>query len=78
MRASAGGLLKRALLGREREMWFVASLPFWISGLLLSMAGIIAPFSRRPGETNLELMSQFFIGIFLGGILLVIAAKIAS
>jgi ABC-type Fe3+ transport system permease subunit len=79
MRVFADGQLKRASLGREREMmWMIASLPFWVSGACLAVGGVLAPFNRHPGETDVDLAQQFFAGTIVGGILLVIAAKIAS
>lgn len=59
-------------------MWIAASIPFWVSGFVFTLGGLIAPFNRRLGETDRDLMEQFIIGIILGGILFVIAAKIAS
>lgn len=59
-------------------MWIAASIPFWVAGFIFTLGGVIAPFNRRLGETDRDLMEQFIIGIILGGILFVIAAKIAS
>lgn len=59
-------------------MWIIASIPFWISGGIITLAGVAAPFIRKDGETDRDLVKQFFTGVLLGGILLVMAAKIAS
>jgi hypothetical protein len=79
MRVSAGGRLKRASLGREREMmWMIASGPFWVSGTALVLFSFTSPFNRLPGETDADLMAQAIASMTFGGIFLVIAAKIAS
>lgn len=59
-------------------MWIAASIPFWVSGFVFTFGGLIAPFNRRLGETDRDLLDQFIFGTTLGGILFVIAAKIAS
>lgn len=59
-------------------MWIAASIPFWVSGFIFTLGGVISPFNRRLGETDRDLMEKFIIGIILGGIRFVIAAKIAS
>jgi hypothetical protein len=79
MRVSAGGLLMRASLRREREMmWMIAALPFWIIGAFYSVGALLSVFNRRPGETDRDIMDQLIFGLVIGGIMFVIAAKIAS
>lgn len=80
MLVSVGGLLKRASI-RQRSgemMWVIASLPFFVSGVILALLGLFAPLNRKPAETDRDIMEQLFFGLLFGGILLVFAAKIAS
>jgi len=58
--------------------WIVASTPFWLLGAALVIGGICAPFRRYPGERDSDLIRQFVVGLLSGGVLLLIAAKIAS
>lgn len=57
-------------------MWIVASIPFWILGALFVL-GAFAQIDWRNPTTDGEVKRLAF-GLCVGGILLVIAAKIAS
>ena len=68
-------------------MWIIASIPFWITGILMAVLGtctIIYGFFCVKTETTEE-QTKFNITIFvafvvivLGGSIMVAAAKIAS
>ncbi len=58
-------------------MWIIAAVPFWIIGIV-SVVGAIGQVDwTTPKSSNQEAYS-FFGGLALGGICLVLAAKIAS
>jgi hypothetical protein len=59
--------------------WYIASIPFWLSGFWFFPIATIAIFvKRKPYETDSDLAIQTFTSVLLGGLLLVIAAKLCS
>jgi hypothetical protein len=58
--------------------WTIASLPFWMLGLLFLVAAPISIGMRKEHETTAEIASQFLISLFLAGIFLLIAAKVST
>jgi len=58
-------------------MWIIASVPFWIVGVV-SVVGAIAQVNWKTPESTKQETVAFFGGLMLGGLCLVLAAKIAS
>lgn len=60
--------------------WIIASLPFWAIGGFFVWAGVgcALGYGRRRHETAANLSRQLLFGLLVGGIFLLIAAKISS
>jgi len=52
----------------------IASIPFWICAGVSLYAMIACPLKREPGETNNQLLYQFFFFLILSGLFMAIAA----
>lgn len=59
-------------------MWIIASVPFWILGVISLSAAAVAVPLRRPGETERDLMRQVVAGLLLAGVFFAVAARIAT
>ena len=58
--------------------WHIASIPFWILGVLFALSSIAVVPMRRPNETTEALAGQFIISLFACGVVLAIAAWLWS
>ena len=59
-------------------IWVMAAMPFWVTGFFFIIAAFYCAGTRKPGETNGELIFQFAFYMVLAVIVLYIAAKISS
>jgi len=59
-------------------IWIIASVPFWITGILFLLSAPCALAIRYRGETRRDQIYQFLLTMFLADISLVIAAKLSS
>lgn len=63
-------------------MWIIASLPFWVCGFMLFIVGAVALIALASGCKGTHSVSEVLGGAFMfilaGGVLLCIAAKVAS
>jgi hypothetical protein len=58
--------------------WTLAAMPLWVSGFFFILAAFYCAGTRRPGETDGELIWQFVFYLILALIVLCLAAKISS
>jgi hypothetical protein len=54
----------------------IASIPFWTIAAFSLYVAIVAPTKRAPGETNINLIGQFLLFLFLSGVFSAVAAAI--
>jgi len=55
--------------------WIIASIPFWLAGFFFfPCSAIVSVTQRDPGETFEDQVKQFWACVFVGGIILFIAA----
>lgn len=63
-------------------MWFVASLPFWIVGALLALTGMFGILTIGRRNVSVAENQHVIIGsiafLILAGLMLLVAAKVAS